>query len=118
MRLVDYNFTDMRFTGTLQANNPTDDCQGGQVDNWVNQVTTRCSLEQRSGKSDNLFGKVEYYKTYILRCRFQNPIINGVDMQWIINGEAYMVNDWGRVNMIPFYYEFKLIKNQNIAGGI
>ena len=32
----------MSFTGTLQANNPTDDGQGGQVDNWVNQVTTRC----------------------------------------------------------------------------
>ena len=113
-----FNYSSMRFTGQLQNNQPINDSSGGQIDNWVTILTTRCSLEQKSGKNMNGFGKLEYWKYYILKCRFQTAIVIDPDSQWVINGETYMVDDWQREDMIPFLYTFKVIKNQGGSGGI
>ena len=113
-----FNYSTMRFSGTLQQNQPINDADGGQIDNYVNVLTTRCSLDQRSGKSQNGFGKLEYIKYYVLTCRFQSAIVIDSDSQWVINNEVYTVDDWQRQDMIPFLYIFKVIKNQAGSGGI
>lgn len=115
---ADFNYSTMRFTGTLQQNVPIDDNSGGQIDNWVNVLTTRCSLTQKSGRNSVEFGKMEYFKYYIVTCRFQTAIVIDSDSQWIINGETYMVDDWQREDEIPFLYIFTCIKNQSSSGGL
>lgn len=105
-----YNFTQMRFSGTLQQNVPVDDGAGGQEDNWTNVLTTRCSLEKQSGKLVDGAGKMEYNKYYILVCRFQQAIVLDVDSRWLINNEVYKVTDFEKVDFKPHYYTFNVTK--------
>jgi hypothetical protein len=99
-------------------NVPINDADGGQIDNYVPVLTTRCSLEAQSGKSSVAFGKMEYLKYYILKCRFQTAIVIDSDSLWVINNETYVVEDWAREDMIPFLYTFRVIKNQAGSGGL
>jgi hypothetical protein len=107
-----FNPADMRFLGALQQNQPISDGSGGQTDNWVTIVTTRCSLVKRSGKLMNNAGRIEYFKDYILVCRFQAAIVISTDSQWVINGEEYDIKDYDKVDLIPHLYQFTVTKNQ------
>ena len=107
-----YNFADMRFSGTLQQNQPISDGAGGQVDNWVNILTTRCGLVKESGKLVDGAGKLEYNKFYTLVCRKQIAVeaVLDTDSRWLINSDVYKVTDYERVDMIPHYITFQVTK--------
>lgn len=107
----EFNLSDMRFSGQLQNNTPVNDASGGQTDNYATILTTRCALEKKSGRVLNN-GRLEFYKYYLLTCRFQKAIVINVDSQWLINGEVYKIQDWDKVDLIPFLYTFTVTKNQ------
>lgn len=116
-----YNFSDLKFSGTFQQNQPVSDGSGGTVDNFVNVLVTRVGLQKRSGKLSNGAGVLEYWKDYILICRYQiaitgigtdgNPVLTA-DSRWIVNNEVYKIQDWEQIDMNPFMYKFTVTKNQ------
>ena len=106
-----YNFSDMKFTGILQKNNPVDDGAGGQMDAWSDVLTTRCALRKLSGRLSDGMGKMEYTRDYELVCRYQALIAIDADSRWVINGQAYKILDYELVEMLPHLYSFKVIKN-------
>ena len=117
-----FNFADMRFVGNLQANQPINDASGGQSDNYVTVLTTRCFLQKLTGSDGFPSGTSEYIKTYKLICRSQTAIgalVNGMwvwninpDSRWVINGEQYDIDDFDRIDMVPHFIQMHLTKNQ------
>ncbi len=115
LRGAPFNFADMRFTGQFQKNTPTVDAGGGQTDSYATVITTRVYLQKLRGNSGFPEGKMEYFKGYVLKCRFQQAFQTlGIDSdcQWLINGETYMVDDWELVDQTPQYYIMTVLKNQ------
>ena len=116
-----YNYSTMQYTGELQNNSPLSDSSGGQIDNWVTVVTRRCSLDKLSGRLSGDFGKMEYQKAYRLVIRYgkdllsnpsdPNTLIFDSDSRWLINGNAYKIEDWELVSQLPFQIEFRVILN-------
>lgn len=106
-----FNYSDMKFSGTLQKNIPVDDGAGGQTDSWTDVLTTRCSLRKLSGRLYDGMGKMEYTRDYELICRFQTGIVIDPDSRWIISGQAYKIMDYDQVDMTPHFYSFKVVKD-------
>ena len=107
-----FNFSKMRFTASLQQNNPTSDGSGGQTDNFTTVLTTRVYLEKKSGTENNLSGNVEFFKQYKLMCRFQTGISINADTRWLIGSEVYTISDFERVDMVPHLYTMTITKDQ------
>jgi len=116
-----YNFSTMQFTCILQNNSPLSDGAGGQIDNWVDVVTRRGSLDKRSGRLSNGEGKMEYQRVYLLVIRYGKDLLSDPndpttlvfdsDSRWLINNQAYKIEDWELIGMIPFQVEFRVTKN-------
>jgi len=119
-----FNFTDMKFVGSLQQNQPIADGSGGLRDNFVTLFTARCSLEKISGMDGFPEGKMEYNKRFMLKCRSQkafgqnaNGNIDGHNITaqtiWVIRGEQYDIDDWELIDMTPQFFVFSLTKTQH-----
>jgi hypothetical protein len=114
MAIKDFNIGLLRQTGDFQINTPISNDSGGQGDSYSTVCTTRLYLYKERGGTNLLTGQIVYSKTYTIICRFQQAIINNinVDTQWLINGEVYMVSDWEEVNEIPHLLIFKALKDE------
>jgi SPP1 family predicted phage head-tail adaptor len=106
-----YNFSTMQYSGILQQNTPLSDGSGGQIDNWTDLLTTRVSLEKRSGRLSNGEGKMEYQRDYRLVCRYQTAIVIDADTRWLINGVPYKIEDYEQIDQKPFQYVMFVSKN-------
>lgn len=118
-----FNFSDMRFSGQLQQNQPTVGADGSQTDNFVTVLTTRVYLEKLSGGDGFPQDKMEYVKKYKLVCRFQslfglNPSGNfdghaiTADTKWMIRGEQYDIDDFDETPVgQPHFIVMHLTKN-------
>ena len=119
-----FNFPDMRYVGQLQQNQPIVDGSGGQTDNWVTILTTRCALVKLSGSDGFPDQKMEYIKKYTLTCRYQSVFglgTNGTfdghaitaDSRWMIRGEQYDIDDFDEIPMgLPHFLTMHLTKNE------
>jgi len=116
-----YNFSTMQYTGELQNNTPVSDGSGGQTDGFVTVVTRRCSLEKITGRLSGDVGRMEYQKSYRLVCRYGKDLLSdptdpttlifNSDSRWLINGNAYKIEDWELVDQFPFQIEFRVTLN-------
>jgi len=84
----------------------------GSKDNYIEFLTTRCSLEKKRNVRDNDRGQVELIVWYYMRCRFQESLVSNLAYSVIceIKGELYTLHDFDVIDRKNHLYEFTISK--------
>lgn len=105
---------EMRQSGQLQSNNPTQ--QGaGKKDSYVTVLTCRGRLQKINGNRYFDQAETTINSSWEWICRFQNAInsvSNKKSMRWVIDGRMFSVNNYELIDQKRRYYRFVLLENE------
>ena len=101
---------ELRRSATLMSNQPANNTSGGDYDNYVSVLTTRCYLTASGGSLDLQDGALQIEQSYKMICRFQQAIVWNTDSIWVISGVNYRIKNGIEIDNRPHWYQFILQK--------
>lgn len=101
---------DLRRSATLMVNQPLTNSSGGDYDNYVSVLTTRCYLQATNGTLELQQGALNIEQQYKMICRYQTSIVWNTDSYWVIGGVNYRITNGVEMDNRPHWYQFELQK--------
>lgn len=105
----------MRSVVKFEYNEPVQDEQlGGQIDNYLELLTTRGELIRKNGNRILENGQVIIVSYSILRCRIQSALAARINMalRLIIDNRIYTIDGYSREDQKNFIYVFNVTESE------
>lgn len=108
MAVDTFGIGQMRQIVQFQVNQPIDNISGGQDDNWITIITTRGWLTKRTGRKTIEQGTIQFDKSYVLYCRYQNDLVINSDTRVLVDSRTFLIADYELQDEIKHLYVFTL----------
>lgn len=105
----------MRHKCKFEKNVPIDTEGGGQIENYVDILTTFGYLKTSSGSRTSDAGELLVFNSNTLVCRVQAGLVNQIDtsVRVVCLNRIFTIDDWQLVDEKNYYYKFWLKEMKN-----